>query len=175
MSAYATRLSSSGRRSSQRLAKPSSAWRWLAELPTSCPFIGRCLKFAIHATFRLEAPPPPIHIACCRCGLRKVNAKWFNPTRPATVDPKADWLVQILRSTFRKRRVSASGETGRLWRLARRRYEVCRLGTTLCEISLRSAASLLGWQWNGRQPATDILTLYRNGKNQRRWLESSGV
>jgi hypothetical protein len=27
--------------------------------------------------------------------LRKANAKWFNPARPATVDPKADWLVQI--------------------------------------------------------------------------------
>ena len=27
--------------------------------------------------------------------LRKANASWFNPARPAAVDPKADWHVQI--------------------------------------------------------------------------------
>jgi hypothetical protein len=27
--------------------------------------------------------------------LRKANAKWFNPARPATVDPRTDWIVQI--------------------------------------------------------------------------------
>ena len=27
--------------------------------------------------------------------LRKANANWFNPARPASVDPKTDWLVQI--------------------------------------------------------------------------------
>jgi hypothetical protein len=27
--------------------------------------------------------------------LRKANANWFNPARPARVDPKTDWLVQI--------------------------------------------------------------------------------
>ena len=95
MSAYATRLSSSGRRSSRRLARPGSAWRWLAELPTSCPFIGRCLKFAIQATFRLEAPPSPIHIAYCRCALEKRTRNGSTQQDPPSVDPKTDWLVQI--------------------------------------------------------------------------------
>jgi hypothetical protein len=27
--------------------------------------------------------------------LRKANANWFNPARPAKADPKTDWLVQI--------------------------------------------------------------------------------
>ena len=27
--------------------------------------------------------------------LRKANARWFNPARPAKADPKTDWLVQI--------------------------------------------------------------------------------
>ena len=70
--------------------------------------------------------------------LRKANANWFNPARPASVDPKIRLARSNSRSTFRKRRVSASGETGRLWRLARRRYEVCRVGPTLCKVSIRA-------------------------------------
>ena len=99
MSVYATRLSSSARRSSRRLARPASAWRWLAELPISCPFIGRCLKFAIQATLRLRSPTP-IHVAYCRCVFRKANANWFNPAQPAKADPKTDWLVQIYDRRF---------------------------------------------------------------------------